>query len=210
MKNVRTMPGRLVGQTVDHNGKRCFVLTLSAREQHIRREKATSNICTNSGHNALTAAMYMASAGSEGLHAIAKLNHDKAAYLKAGLEKAGFKPLFDSPFFNEFAMKAPAGFEKRYDELAKKGFVAGLDLGKYYLEYKETRHHGKVVRLHEHIVELKERHIAEKRASWKNATDNGFTVGTYEERGPAGVFHQYPAEQTEIMDAPILANWRPK
>lgn len=136
MKNVRSVPGRLVGETTDKNGNRCFVLTLAAREQHIRREKATSNICTNSGHNALTAAMYMASAGSEGLHAIAKLNHDKAAYLKAGLEKAGFKPLFDSPFFNEFAMKAPAGFEKRYDELAKKGFVAGLDLGKYYPEYK--------------------------------------------------------------------------
>lgn len=136
MKNVRTMPGRLVGQTVDRNGKRCFVLTLSAREQHIRREKATSNICTNSGHCALTAAMYMASAGRGGLHAIAKLNHDKAAYLKGGLEKAGFKPLFSAPFFNEFAMKAPAGFEKKYGELLKKGFAAGLDMGRFFPEYK--------------------------------------------------------------------------
>ena len=135
-KNVRSIPGRLVGETTDKNGNRSFVLTLAAREQHIRREKADSNICTNSGHNALTAAMYMATAGSQGLHAIAKLNHDKAAYLKAGLEKAGFKPLFDGPFFNEFAMKAPAGFEKRYEDLAKKGFVAGLDLGRYFPEYK--------------------------------------------------------------------------
>ena len=136
MKNVRTMPGRLVGETVDRNGTRCFVLTLSAREQHIRREKATSNICTNSGHCALMASMYMASAGAEGLRAVAKLNHDKAAYLKAGLEKAGFKPLFDAPFFNEFAMKAPAGFDKKYGDLLKKGFAAGVELGRFYPEYK--------------------------------------------------------------------------
>lgn len=131
-KNVRTIPGRLVGQTEDKDGKRCFVLTLAAREQHIRREKAVSNICTNSGHCALTASIYMASAGRQGLREIAKLNHDKAAYLKAGLEKAGFKPLFTGPFFNEFAMKAPEGFEKRHDELAQKGFIAGVDLSWFY------------------------------------------------------------------------------
>ncbi|MDR1977265.1 MAG: aminomethyl-transferring glycine dehydrogenase subunit GcvPA [Synergistaceae bacterium] len=137
---VRTIPGRLVGQTVDKNGERSFVLTLAAREQHIRREKAVSNICTNSGHNALTAAMYMATAGKEGLREIAQINHDKAAYLKAGLERAGFKPLFDAPFFNEFALTAPAEFEKRRGELAEKGFAAGLKLDAFpeYKEYKDA------------------------------------------------------------------------
>lgn len=136
MDYVRTIPGRLVGQTTDKNGERSFVLTLAAREQHIRREKAVSNICTNSGHCALAAAMYMATAGKTGLRKMAKLNHDKAVYLKSGLIKAGFKPLFDSPFFNEFAMKAPAGFDKRHADLAVKGYVAGVELGSYYPEYK--------------------------------------------------------------------------
>ncbi len=138
MDFVRTTPGRLVGQTVDKNGNRAFVLTLAAREQHIRREKAVSNICTNSGHCALAAAMYMATAGKTGLREIARLNHDKAVYLKKGLEKAGFKPLFDAPFFNEFAMMAPKDFEKRHAELAQRGFVAGLELGGLFSapEYK--------------------------------------------------------------------------
>ncbi|MDR3231000.1 MAG: aminomethyl-transferring glycine dehydrogenase subunit GcvPA [Synergistaceae bacterium] len=133
---VRTTPGRLVGQTADREGKRSFVLTLAAREQHIRREKAVSNICTNSGHCALAAAMYMATAGKTGLRQVARLNHDKAAYLKSGLEKAGFRPLFDAPFFNEFALTAPDGFESRHEALAQKGFIAGLGLERYFPEYK--------------------------------------------------------------------------
>jgi glycine dehydrogenase subunit 1 len=138
MEFVRTTPGRLVGQTVDQEGKRSFVLTLAAREQHIRREKAVSNICTNSGHCALAAAMYMATAGKTGLREVARLNHDKAAYLKAGLEKAGFRPLFGAPFFNEFALTAPAGFASRHEALAQKGFIAGLGLDRYFPEYKEA------------------------------------------------------------------------
>ena len=136
---VRTIPGRLVGETVDKNGERSFVLTLAAREQHIRREKAVSNICTNSGHNALIAAIYMSTAGKEGLRELAQLNHDKAVYLKNGLEKAGFKPLFDAPFFNEFAMTAPAGFEKCHEELLARGFFAGLRLDRFfgYEKYKD-------------------------------------------------------------------------
>jgi glycine dehydrogenase subunit 1 len=142
---VRTIPGRLVGETVDKNGERSFVLTLAAREQHIRREKAVSNICTNSGHNALTAAIYMSTAGREGLREIAQLNHDKAVYLKNGLEKAGFKPLFNAPFFNEFAMTAPAGFEKRHEALLARGFFAGLKLDTFSgpepeSEYKDPRY----------------------------------------------------------------------
>jgi glycine dehydrogenase subunit 1 len=137
---VRTIPGRLVGETVDKNGERSFVLTLAAREQHIRREKAVSNICTNSGHNALIAAIYMATAGKEGLREIAQLNHDKAVYLKNGLEKAGFKALFDTPFFNEFPMTAPAGFEKCYETLLDLGFFAGARLDRFpgYEEYKDV------------------------------------------------------------------------
>lgn len=137
---VRTMPGRLVGETVDKNGERSFVLTLSAREQHIRREKAVSNICTNSGHNALTAAMYMATAGKEGLREIAQQNHDKAVYLKNGLERAGFKPLSDAPFFNEFTMTAPEGFEKRREALPARGIAAGLKLDSFrgFEDYKNA------------------------------------------------------------------------
>jgi glycine dehydrogenase subunit 1 len=133
---VRTIPGRLVGETVDKNGQRSFVLTLAAREQHIRREKAVSNICTNSGHNALIAAITMATAGKESLREIAQINHDKAVYLKNGLEKAGFKALFDAPFFNEFAMIAPAGFEKHHEELLTRGFFAGLKLS-LFPEYND-------------------------------------------------------------------------
>lgn len=135
---VRTIPGRLVGQTVDKNGERSFVLTLAAREQHIRREKAVSNICTNSGHCALAASMYMATAGKTGLRSVARLNHDKAMYLKNSLEKVGFKLLFEAPFFNEFAMTAPKGFAAKHTELAKKGFTAGLPLGGYFPEYENA------------------------------------------------------------------------
>jgi glycine dehydrogenase subunit 1 len=135
---VRTIPGRLVGETVDKNGERAFVLTLAAREQHIRREKAVSNICTNSGHNALIAAMYMSTAGKEGLREIAQLNHDKAVYLKNGLEKVGFKPLFDAPFFNEFVMRAPVGFENHHEALLEQGFFAGLKLD-LFPEYQDPR-----------------------------------------------------------------------
>jgi glycine dehydrogenase subunit 1 len=137
---VRTMPGRLVGETVDKNGERSFVLTLSAREQHIRREKAVSNICTNSGHNALTAAIYMATAGKEGLREIAQQNHDKAVYLKDGLEQAGFRLLSDAPFFNEFVMIAPGNFEKRREALLEHGFAAGLKLDVFcgFEDYKNA------------------------------------------------------------------------
>jgi len=134
MKYVRNMPGRLVGETKDKDGKRGFVLTLATREQHIRREKATSNICTNSGLCALASAIYMASVGSTGLRELSLLNHDKTAYLKSELEKAGFTIPFNSPFFNEFVVKFPDGFKTTYQQMLEKKIVAGLALSPYYPE----------------------------------------------------------------------------
>jgi glycine dehydrogenase subunit 1 len=134
MEYVRSMPGRLVGQTKDLEGRRGFVLTLATREQHIRRERATSNICTNNSLCALAAAMYMASVGSIGMRELAGLNHDKAEYLKRELQKAGFKIGFDTPTFNEFVVEFPGGFDVIYRRLLEKKIVAGLCLAPYYPE----------------------------------------------------------------------------
>ncbi len=131
---MRQLPGRLVGTTTDLDGKRGFVLTLAAREQHIRREKATSNICSNNGLCALNAAMYMASLGGTGFKRLAQINHNKAEYLKRKLMDAGVKITFASATFNEFVVKFPEGFEKTYDRLLSRMIVAGLPLGRFYPE----------------------------------------------------------------------------
>ncbi len=131
---TRNMPGRLVGETVDLEGKRGFVLTLSTREQHIRREKATSNICSNQGICTLIAAMYMSSLGGSGLRELARLNYDKSEYFKALLRKKGARIVFDSPTFNEFVVEFKEDFQPVFAGLLDRKIVAGLELGKYYPE----------------------------------------------------------------------------
>ena len=129
---TRNMPGRLVGETVDLEGRRGFVRTLSTREQHIRREKATSNICSNQGICALTAAMYMASLGGSGIRELARLNYDKAEYLKAELLKAGASVVFPAPTFNEFVLRFNHDFAPTRQSLAEKKIIAGIDMEANY------------------------------------------------------------------------------
>ncbi|MDP8265974.1 MAG: aminomethyl-transferring glycine dehydrogenase subunit GcvPA [Candidatus Aceula meridiana] len=132
-KYVRKMPGRIVGQTQDLNGKRCFVNTLQAREQHIRREKATSNICTNVALCAIQSAVYMSLLGRQGLKELAQLNLDKAEFARQELEKIkGVEVKRSSPTFNEFTVCLPKDAQEVIDAMVVKGFAAGFPLARYY------------------------------------------------------------------------------
>jgi glycine dehydrogenase subunit 1 len=127
------MPGRVVGETVDAAGRRGFVLTLATREQHIRRERATSNTCTNQGLCALGVTAYLSLLGRHGLRALARTNHQAAHRAAARLQAAGVPRRFTGPFFNEFVVHAPEA-AAHWDDLARDGLVAGFPLERWYPE----------------------------------------------------------------------------
>ncbi|MEB2308885.1 MAG: aminomethyl-transferring glycine dehydrogenase subunit GcvPA [Candidatus Brocadiaceae bacterium] len=134
---LRKIPGRIAGETVDHHGNRCFVLTLQAREQHIRREKATSNICTNQALLALRACIYLCTLGKKGLAELSMLNIQKSHYAYEKLCALDiFEPTFKQPFFHEFAMKSKGilPIRKINEYLLRKGIIGGLELAEFYPE----------------------------------------------------------------------------
>ncbi len=134
-KLVHKMAGRLVGETVDAEGNRGFVLTLAAREQHIRRERATSNICSNQALNAMTAAVYMAALGKCGLRKVAEVCYHRAHYAAQRIGQiAGFEVVAQKPFFKEFAVRCPVSATLLNEELLEWGIVGGYDLESDYPE----------------------------------------------------------------------------
>ncbi len=138
-KYVRQLPGRISGQTIDSEGNRGFVMTMQTREQHIRREKATSNICTNEALVALAAAVYMAAMGPQGMREVAGQCLQKAAYAREKITAVdGFEAAFSGPSFKEFAVKVPGKPEELNQKLLQKDILGGVDISPFYPELENT------------------------------------------------------------------------
>lgn len=136
-KYMRKLPGRICGQTTDVDGKRAFVLTLQAREQHIRRDKANSNICSNQSLNALVATIYLATMGKKGIVEVCEQNIQKANYaFKKITEIPHFEAVFNKPFFNEFVVKTEIPFNKIKEALLKENIISGIHLGDFNDKYQ--------------------------------------------------------------------------
>ena len=135
---IHKMAGRLVGETVDNRGQRAFVLTLTAREQHIKRERAISNICSNQGLLALAAAVYLSLLGQTGLRQVAELCYQKAHYAAEKISKIkGYSLCFEAPFFHEFSVCCPKPVAEINEHLLEHGFLGGYDLGQDYPALKD-------------------------------------------------------------------------